>query len=265
MRTGDMIVNLYFRDRWREDNKFGTRVVFPSDSGRVLNFVRQEFPNEKGWLMEIDHALHEGKCIISVINNEIAGFACYDCSGKGYFGPFGVAKNHRGNGVGTELLYECFDEMKFCGYCYAIIGWVDDTAKVFYEKTSNALYIPDSEPNKTLYMRRIKTMIEFGDDEGVQGWKKRWKRAFTSKETYKKNTSEYKKFANRTKKIVKVFKSDFSKSMTILKFTDSFNNIINYSSKWTGKDSYNFIKSIYSLSNGGDAVSFVTKTVDLVT
>lgn len=90
-----MIVNLYAKDRWRIDCKYGTRVVFPSDSERVLNFVRKEFPDEKGWLMEINHALHEGKCVISVIEHEIVGFACYDCTGKGYFGPFGVAEAHR--------------------------------------------------------------------------------------------------------------------------------------------------------------------------
>lgn len=42
-----MIVNLYAKDRWRIDCKYGTRVVFPSDSERVLNFVRKEFPDEK--------------------------------------------------------------------------------------------------------------------------------------------------------------------------------------------------------------------------
>ncbi len=162
---GDMIVNLYAKDRWRIDCKYGTRVVFPSDSERVLNFVRKEFPDEKGWLMEINHALHEGKCVISVIEHEIVGFACYDCTGKGYFGPFGVAEAHRSKGVGTEIFYECLDQMKSCGYGYTIIGWVDDTAKDFYEKEANAWYIPDSEPNKTLYMRRIRTSIEFDDSD----------------------------------------------------------------------------------------------------
>ena len=53
--------------------------------------------------------------------------------------------------------------MKIHNYGYAIIGWVDDTAKGFYEKAANAWYIPNSEPNKTLYIRRIRTSIEFND------------------------------------------------------------------------------------------------------
>jgi len=160
--TGDMIVNLYLKDIWRTENLFHTRCVFPSDKKRVLAFVENEFPNEKGWLLEIDHAMHEGKCYISVLDNEILGFACFDCSGKGYFGPFGVAEKHRGKGVGTELLYACFEAMKFVGYGYAVIGWVDETAKDFYVKAASATYIPYSEPYRTLYKRRILTANETG-------------------------------------------------------------------------------------------------------
>ena len=156
-----MLVNLYTHDRWRTTNQFGTRVCFPSDAQRVLDFCKREFPNETGWLLEIAHALQEGKCVISVVNHKIVGFACYDCTGKGYFGPFGVASEYRNKGVGTELLYDCFDNMKVLGYGYAIIGWVDDTARGFYMKVADAWCIPESEPYKTLYKRRIKTAIDF--------------------------------------------------------------------------------------------------------
>lgn len=160
-RVGDMIVNLYARDAWCNENKFGTRNVFPSDSMKVLDFVRSEFPNERGWLLEIDHALHEGKCVISVINGEITGFACYDCTGKGYFGPFGVSEKYRGQGIGTELLYKCLDQMKTVGYGYAIIGWVDKSANKFYEKVADAWCIPNTEQNKTLYQRKIELPDNF--------------------------------------------------------------------------------------------------------
>lgn len=160
--TGDMIVNLYIQDIWRKTNNFNTRCVFPSDSERTLDFVKKAFPDESGWLMEITHALHEGKCYISVIDNKIIGFACYDCSGKGYFGPFGVIDEFRGKGVGTELFYACMDAMKVHGYGYAIIGWVDEKAKQFYEKVANATYIDFSEPQHTLYKRRIMTVNETG-------------------------------------------------------------------------------------------------------
>ncbi|PYG84319.1 acetyltransferase (GNAT) family protein [Ruminiclostridium sufflavum DSM 19573] len=113
--------------------------------------------------MEAENAQHNGTCFISVIDNGIVGFACYDCTGSGYFGPLGVANSERGKGVGTELLYACLDAMKNTGYGYAIIGWVDDTAKGFYEKTALAAYIDNSDPSNTLYKRRILT-------ENIQGW-----------------------------------------------------------------------------------------------
>lgn len=155
VKAGDMIANLYEKDRWRTTNNFGTRVVFPSDSIKVLDFVRIEFPEETGWLLEIKHALQECKCVISVVDGKIVGFACYDCTGKGYFGPFGVAEEYKKRGIGTEILCECFDLMKAEGYGYAIIGWVDASDCKFYEKVADAWYIPNSEPSKTLYSRKI--------------------------------------------------------------------------------------------------------------
>lgn len=164
MHTGDMIVNLYLHDRWKKTNYFNTRVIFPSDINRIIDFIKENFPAENEWVMEVKHAVMKDKCIISVLDNEIVGFACYDCIGKGYFGPFGVIKERRNYGIGTELFYECLDQMKFCGYGYAIIGCIDNLTKTFYEKKANAIYIPNSEPINTLYKRRIKTAIEFGDD-----------------------------------------------------------------------------------------------------
>lgn len=154
--VGDMIVNLYSTDdRWRKTNKYNVRAVFPSDKERVLDFVKKEFPNEKGWLMEISRAIQEGKCIIAAKDGQILGFGCYDCTGKGYFGPFGVKCSDRQKGIGTEIFCECLDAMKCCGYGYAIIGWVDESACDFYKKVSNAWYIPDTEPRNTLYKRKI--------------------------------------------------------------------------------------------------------------
>lgn len=155
MYTGDMIVNLYSRDKWRSYNYFNTRNVFPSDSISVIEFIKENFPSEKGWVFEAQRALLNGTCLISVLDNKVIGFACYDCIGKGYFGPFGVSESRRGYGVGTELICECFDQMKCCGYGYAIIGCVDDSSKIFYEKVAKALTIPNSELSQTLYKRKL--------------------------------------------------------------------------------------------------------------
>ena len=124
--VGDMIVNLYQKDLWRDTRKYNIKRIFPSDKERLMSFIKKNFSDEKGWLIEAEHAWHNGNVYVAVECEKIIGFACYDSSGKGYFGPFGVNKDYRSKGVGTELFYACLDAMKNDGYGYAIIGWVAD-------------------------------------------------------------------------------------------------------------------------------------------
>jgi hypothetical protein len=61
-------------------------------------------------------------CLIAVINGRLAGFACYDATARGFFGPTGVAEASRGKGIGLALLFHTLQAMKAQGYAYAIIG-----------------------------------------------------------------------------------------------------------------------------------------------
>lgn len=120
------------------------RVIAP-DKGRVLGFVKEHFGD--GWMHECEAALSTvpSTCYVAVKNKEIIGFACYEATGKNYFGPIGVAKDRREGGVGTGLLLSCLWSMWEMGYAYAIIGWADEPAP-FYEKTVGAIPIPGSHP-----------------------------------------------------------------------------------------------------------------------
>lgn len=161
--TGDMIVNLYRKSIWRTSQNHQINAIFPSDKERLLSFVKKEFPEEKGWLMEIEKGLCSPtpKVYVAINNGEIVGFACWDCSGLGYFGPFGVSSKYRNKGIGTELFTTCMDAMKFFGYGYSIIGWVTDEKDdlhspiKFYEKLANAKYINDSSPINTIYSNKV--------------------------------------------------------------------------------------------------------------
>jgi hypothetical protein len=75
---------------------------------------------------------------------EILGFACYDATAKGMFGPVGVREDSRVRGVGKALLLSCLHAMSSIGYAYAVIGWVGPVD--FYERTVGATVIPDSAP-----------------------------------------------------------------------------------------------------------------------
>ena len=74
----------------------------------------------------------------------IVGFACFDCTTRGFFGPTGVDPAHRNRGIGRALLLETLDAMHRAGYAYAIIGGAGPTK--FYEDACGAVAIEGSEP-----------------------------------------------------------------------------------------------------------------------
>lgn len=80
-----------------------------------------------------------------MIGGEMLGFACYDATAKGFFGPTGVSKDARKQGIGKALLYACLNAMREEGYGYAIIGWAGPVA--YYQKTCNATIIENSLPS----------------------------------------------------------------------------------------------------------------------
>ena len=44
------------------------------------------------------------KCFIATENGKVIGFAFYDSSAKGFFGPIGVEPTRRGERIGQALL-----------------------------------------------------------------------------------------------------------------------------------------------------------------
>ena len=75
---------------------------------------------------------------------EMLGFACYDATAKGFFGPTGVLEAARGTGIGSALLMASLHAMRDEGYGYAIIGGVGPAE--FYEKICGAVKIDGSSP-----------------------------------------------------------------------------------------------------------------------
>jgi ribosomal protein S18 acetylase RimI-like enzyme len=111
----------------------------------VIDWVREHF--SAGWAGEADVAISRepGACFIAVnAEDRLIGFACYDATALGFFGPIGVHETFRGRHIGSALLRACLLDMKLKGYGYAIIGNV--TAFAFYEKSVSAVAIADSTP-----------------------------------------------------------------------------------------------------------------------
>lgn len=154
LEGGDMIVGLYNLPTLELPDNIKIKRAFAGDKETILKFVEQNF--QKNWVYEVEHSLMQevSKCFIATENGEVIGFACYDASARGFFGPIGVADNRRGENIGQALLIRTLNAMKEYGYGYAIIGWVSQ-AEMFYRKTVDAEYIKGGNPENSVYSNLV--------------------------------------------------------------------------------------------------------------
>jgi GNAT superfamily N-acetyltransferase len=91
---------------------------------------------------------------------ELLGFACWDATALGFFGPTGVAEEARGTGIGNALLQSCLHAMREQGYGYAIIGSASKNALDFYRKTlpASSQFLEGSKPG--VYKNMLKAAVE---------------------------------------------------------------------------------------------------------
>jgi GNAT superfamily N-acetyltransferase len=146
----DMLIKLYeLEDHWQFLTKqralgIDLRKPMGPEKHGIISWVSDHFG--AGWASETDVALSNrpATCFVAVKEAKIIGFACYDATALGFFGPIGVEKSHRKKGTGTALMTACLLDMKLKGYGYAIAGAVKDTN--FYKNAVGAIEIPDSSP-----------------------------------------------------------------------------------------------------------------------
>jgi GNAT superfamily N-acetyltransferase len=146
----DMLIKLYnLEDDWSlvvGQKEYGITIRKPigSETHLIADWVSKHFG--AGWAAETDVAVSSKprSCFVAVKASQIIGFACYDATALGFFGPVGVSPPHRNKGTGTALLKACLLDMKLKGYGYAVAGDVNDTA--YYERAVGATVIPNSSP-----------------------------------------------------------------------------------------------------------------------
>lgn len=120
------------------------RKPMASEKSLVVGWVREHFGVVWGDEMDVSFSRSPLSTYIAQRDRELLGFACYDTSALGYFGPTGVLEPFQGKGIGKALLLACLLEMRARGYGYAIIGWIGPGE--FYEKAVGATVIPGSTP-----------------------------------------------------------------------------------------------------------------------
>ena len=159
----DMLVNLLklaplepMLDELRQSGVIIRRAQ-PHEMTPVRDFVLANF--EAGWADEISvgYSFKPVSVFIAIRDQRVVGFAAYECTRRGFFGPTGVAEGERGRGLGHVLLLASLWGLREMGYAYGIIGGAGPIQ--FYERAVGAIIIPDSVPG--IYADPIK-----GRDKG---------------------------------------------------------------------------------------------------
>lgn len=146
----DMLVKLYdLKDsesieQYERRTGITVRRALAPEKHVVTEWIAQHFG--AGWVSESEVAFARSPvtCLIAVENEKLLGFACYDATMKGFFGPTGVDQELRGRGIGKALFVYAMQLMRSDGYGYAIIGGAGPTE--FYAKSVGATIIEESQP-----------------------------------------------------------------------------------------------------------------------
>lgn len=146
----DLLVKLYdippsapLLEKLREQGIEIRRALGP-EKHAVVEWAEHEF--SRSWASECDVAMSAQPvtCFIAVREGRVIGFACYDATLKGFFGPIGVDNSTHRKGLGKGLLLRTLEAMRDAGYGYAAIGWAGPVD--FFRKAAGAIEIEGSEP-----------------------------------------------------------------------------------------------------------------------
>ena len=142
----DLLVKLYDLKVPKAPTEEGVTVrrAFAAEKRLVGQWVAKHFGER--WASECDIAFMRQPvaCFIATRDFEVLGFATYDATARGFFGPTGVGEEARHKGIGRALLFATLHDMASQGYGYGIIGATSSLD--FYRHEVQAVEIPDSTP-----------------------------------------------------------------------------------------------------------------------
>jgi len=127
-----------------DEQDFIVRRTQPFELTPVRRFVETNFSRAWADEMSVGFARQPISVFVATIDRELAGFAAYECTRRGFFGPTGVIPAAQGKGIGKALLLASLYALRELGYVYGIIGAAGPVR--FYQKTVGAIVIPDSSP-----------------------------------------------------------------------------------------------------------------------
>ena len=126
------------------DSGVVVRRAHPFEITAIRKFIETEF--SVGWADEVMpcYSRQPITLYIALRQGKVIGFAAYEATMRGFFGPTGVAVAERGKDIGKGLLLACLQGMREMGYAYGVIAGVGPAE--FYTKSCGATLIPDSTP-----------------------------------------------------------------------------------------------------------------------
>ena len=126
------------------DVPFLIRRAQPFELTPVRQFIQQHF--SAAWADEtsVGFTNKPVTVFVATIDQRLVGFAAYECTRRGFFGPTGVIEDARNRGIGKALLLSALWGLKEMGYVYGIIGGAGPVQ--FYQQSVGAIVIPESEP-----------------------------------------------------------------------------------------------------------------------
>jgi mycothiol synthase len=131
-KTQNLVANV------RNEEPVGVVRATHATRERILDFIEKEFG--RIWRFEAGRAFENDPVTLFYVeaDGEVAGFAAHDANnrGLGFFGPTGVARAHRGRGLGGQLLDASLVDLRRLGFQRVIIPWTD--AIDFYRKACGA-------------------------------------------------------------------------------------------------------------------------------
>ena len=150
----DLLVNLLKLPAMEsESQEFLVRRAQPFELSAVRRFVEENFSQSWADEVSVGFARQPITVFVATMERELIGFAAYECTRRGFFGPMGVVERAHGKGAGKALLLAAMWGLRELGYVYAIVGAAGPVR--FYQKTVGAIVIPDSEPG--IYTDLLKT------------------------------------------------------------------------------------------------------------
>ncbi|WP_347298077.1 GNAT family N-acetyltransferase [Dolosigranulum savutiense] len=135
----DLLVNLYSPEfiealaMLDESNNVKIVRMLSCRKQQLLDYICEHF--SQNWASEVESGfgMPNPTVFVAIQAGEIVGFVAYNVTAHGFFGPLGVSKSARGQGIGQALTVRALQVLKQDGYPYGIIGGAEEAAEFYHQ------------------------------------------------------------------------------------------------------------------------------------